>query len=110
MRAAELTRVCLRALGFSTRWKIPMFDAVDSIRTFNQGTFQARIFLTPTPAGAVHGHVDIYEDQAHRCRIVLTGLHDVGDATALLEAKSKLWVDSRGRDSAAASGFAEIGP
>jgi len=50
---SELTRVRLRALSFSTL-EVPMFDAADPVRT-SQGTFQARIFLTPTPAGFATG-------------------------------------------------------
>lgn len=85
-------------------------DAPTLMHRFTHDGFDVRIYLTRASEDLFGGHVDIFDGELHKCRIVLAGrATDDADAVAALELKGKAWIAAWARrDHRGDSGFSEL--
>ena len=72
-------------------------DDTTQVRAFGHEGFDVRVYLTKAVPGFFGGHVDVYEGDAHKCRIVLAGPLDHEGAIEALDVKGRDWI--AGQDS-----------
>jgi hypothetical protein len=63
------------------------------IKSFSHRGWDVRIYLSKVSQDTYVGHVDIFEGQTKRCRIVLAGPLNEFQAVSTLETRSADWVD-----------------
>jgi hypothetical protein len=80
-------------------------------KRFDHEGWSVRIFLTGAGLnGFVAGHADLYQDEAHKCRIALASQqYDQAGAIVVLEERATTFIaDWDGRDHTGDTGTAEL--
>jgi hypothetical protein len=79
------------------------------VHQFREGRFDVRIFLTSAVEETFGGHVDIFDGDLHKCRIVLAGPLDQSGAISALEVRARDWISGWiNRDHSGDTGLAEL--
>lgn len=84
-------------------------DAETLVHQFKEGRFDVRIFLRRVTDESFGGHVDIFDGDSHKCRIVLAGPRDQSDAISVLDLRGRDWIAGWiNRDHSGDTGLAEL--
>ena len=79
------------------------------VHEFCEGRFDARIFLTRATDETFSGHVDIFDGEVCKCRIVLAGPLDQSGAIAALGVRARDWISGwNNRDHSGDTGLVEL--